>query len=75
MPKIDRNDSLTWPEARKVWQMENGAYPISLFQFGNDYFAVSYGAQYNASLTYKEAADELGRSIMHSLTCEGKIDR
>jgi hypothetical protein len=37
-------------------------------------FTVTYGKQVTRGLTYKQAADELGSSIMHALACNGMVD-
>lgn len=37
-------------------------------------FTVRYGSQFSGDLTYRDAALELGTSIMHALTCEGRLD-
>jgi 16S rRNA A1518/A1519 N6-dimethyltransferase RsmA/KsgA/DIM1 with predicted DNA glycosylase/AP lyase activity len=50
------------------------AFPISLSQKGRDNFTVVYGKQVAERLTYAQAAEEYGRSIMHALACDGKLD-
>lgn len=50
------------------------AFPITLNQDGIDRFTVIYGEQVKSGLTYAEAAAEYGRSIMHALACDGRLD-
>jgi len=47
---------------------------ISLQQRGRDNFAVRYGKQVDAELTYAQACKELGAAILHHLTCESRLD-
>lgn len=47
---------------------------ITLTQSGRDNFAVTYGLQVKARLTYAEAAKELGACIMHDCACDGLLD-
>lgn len=46
--------------------------PVSLVKHRGS-FAVVYGLQVTAGLTYERAAAEYGACIMHSLCCAGKI--
>lgn len=55
-----------------VYETEIAGFPIRLYKGKND-FAVQYGKQFNCTLTYSEAADELGRSVMHALACDGEL--
>lgn len=47
---------------------------VSLQQRGKDNFAVRYGKEVHANLTYGEACDRLGQALMHQLSCEGLVD-
>lgn len=49
-----------------------GQYNVSLWQ-NRSGFAVVYGMQLTASLTYAYAAQELGESLMHALSCQGAM--
>jgi hypothetical protein len=49
-------------------------FPIKLMQTGVDKFTVIYGKQVSENLNYAGAASELGASIMHGLSCQGKLD-
>lgn len=50
------------------------AFPVQLHQQSLNRFTVVYGQQMAKDLPYTEAALELGSCIMHSLSCEGKLD-
>ncbi len=50
------------------------AFGIRLFQTGKNKFTVEYGKQVDSGLSYSQAAMELGRSIMHALACDSKLD-
>lgn len=54
----------------------DGQHSVTLWQYKHaaDEFAVSYGAQYHAGMTYDEAAAELGACLMHAATCAGLMD-
>lgn len=56
----------------KCYETEIAGFPIRMYQSEHG-FAVQYGVQLNTSLTYTEACQELGASIMHALVCEGKV--
>lgn len=47
---------------------------VTLQQRGRDNFAVRYGKQVRAELTYSQACKELGAAIMHQLACDGALD-
>lgn len=60
---------------RKVCYQNNGlAFPVTLYQNGVDNFTVEYGKQVRSGMNYAEAASELGKCIMHALSCDGKVD-
>lgn len=46
---------------------------VTLQQVGYDAFAVRYGMEVDAGLTYSEACAKLGQALMHQAACEGKI--
>jgi len=51
------------------------AFPVRLEQYGaSGLFRVVYGKQVKRGLSYGQAAFELGKSIMHALACDGKLD-
>ena len=55
----------------------NGAkarHMIELQQTGLDSFTVVYGLQVRTGLDYGQAAEELGKCLMHHQSCEGTID-
>lgn len=56
------------------FKLIEGGYPIVLSQQGVDSFTVQYGKQFDRNLSYGEAAKKFGECLMHSLSCEGKID-
>lgn len=58
---------------KTVWQCDDLAYPIKLKIAARGYM-VAYGKQVTGGLTYEQAAAEIGRSIMHALQCDGKLD-
>ena len=47
-------------------------FTVSLWQ-NRSGFAVVYGLQLTAPLTYSQAAQELGECLMHALSCQGAI--
>lgn len=47
---------------------------IKLTQQGKDSFTVTYGLEVKSKLDYNRAAEMLGSSIMHALSCEGLVD-
>lgn len=47
---------------------------VRLVQQGRNRFAVIYGLQLRADLTYSQAATEYGSSVMHALACRGLLD-
>lgn len=62
----------TSPEARHKICFTYGL--VTLQQRGRDNFAVRYGKQVNAGLTYAEACTQLGISLMHQTACDGDLD-
>ena len=57
-----------------------GRWAIRLFQHkrkpdkeGRECFAVQYGCQIDAPLTYGDACDKLGQALMHATCCDGLI--
>lgn len=67
-------DSMTYtkPEPRHrlcaQWDL------VTLQQRGKNNFAVRYGKQVDAGLTYSAACAELGQALMHQLACDGALD-
>ena len=55
-------------------ELNDLAFPVRLIQNGRGRFTVEYGVQVLNDLTYGEACKELGRSIMHALSCDGRVD-
>lgn len=49
-------------------------FEIKLEQTARGAFRVTYGMQVRTGLTYTQASKELGKSIMHALACDGKLD-
>ena len=49
-----------------------GQFTVSLWQSRSG-FAVVYGLQLTAPLTYAQAAQELGECLMHALSCQGAM--
>jgi hypothetical protein len=48
-------------------------YPVSIRQDGKHRFTVTYGKQVTSTLTYAEAAKEVGECIMHAFVCDGLL--
>lgn len=57
-----------------VFKLDGYAFPIKVLQNSRRKFTVMYGKQVREGLSLGDAADELGSSIMHLMSCEGKID-
>lgn len=49
-----------------------GQFTVSLWQ-NRSGFAVVYGLQLTAPLTYSQATQELGECLMHALSCQGAL--
>ena len=49
-----------------------GQFTVTLWQ-NRSGFAVVYGLQLAAPLTYAQAAQELGECLMHALSCQGAM--
>lgn len=47
-------------------------FTVSLWQSRSG-FAVVYGLQLTAPLTYSQASQELGECLMHALSCQGAL--
>lgn len=56
-----------------VFELDNLAFPIKVYQTSKDRFIVQYGEEIGKGLNLGDCADQLGRSIMHALSCDGKI--
>jgi len=54
------------------YSYDNGC--IRLIQTGFDQFIVQYGKQIEPDLSYAAAACVLGRVIMHSVACDGRLN-
>ena len=50
----------------------DGQFTVSLWQSRSG-FAVVYGLQLTAPLTYSQATQELGECLMHALSCQGAM--
>lgn len=50
----------------------DGQFTVSLWQSRSG-FAVVYGMQLTAPLTYSQASQELGECLMHALSCQGAL--
>ena len=55
------------------FEISNFAYPIRLVQIGANEFRVDYGVSETGG-NYEQAALALGKSIMHALACDSKLD-
>jgi hypothetical protein len=62
----------TKPEPRHRICMQDGL--VTLQQRGKDNFAVRYGKEVYAELSYAFAASKLGEALMHQLACDEKLD-
>lgn len=49
-------------------------FGISLHQKSKKNFTVTYGKEVKSNLSYTEAAQQFGLSLMHALNCDGKLD-
>jgi phenolic acid decarboxylase len=47
---------------------------VTLQQRGRDNFAVRYGKEIHADLTYSEACGKLGQALMHQAACNDLLD-
>ena len=67
-------DSMTYvkPEPRHKLCLQFDM--VTLQQRGRDNFAVRYGRQVEAQLTYAQACDKLGQALMHQAACDGMLD-
>ena len=59
---------------QEVFKIEITGYNIVLSQTEPDNFSVQYGAEIESNLDYSQAAKSIGLCIMHSLSCDGKIN-
>ena len=50
----------------------DGQFTVSLWQSRSG-FAVVYGLQLTAPLTYSQSSQELGECLMHALSCQGAL--
>ncbi|PLP55558.1 hypothetical protein CYK37_30170 [Mesorhizobium loti] len=60
------------PEPRHRLCMQDGM--VTLQQRGRDNFAVRYGKQVDAALSYSQACSKLGQALMHQLACDDRLD-
>lgn len=69
-------DTMTYVRPEPRHKLCEGWYDnhITLQQAGKDNFAVRYGKQVDAGLTYSQACSKLGQAFMHHLSCESKVD-
>ena len=51
----------------------DGQFTVSLWQ-NRSGFAVVYGLQLIAPLTYSQASQELGECLMHAMSCQGALE-
>lgn len=59
----------------ECFRTEIAGFPIILEQSErNKLFTVTYGQQVRRELNHSQAAQELGRCILHALACENKVD-
>lgn len=56
-----------------VFETKEFMFPIRVWQTKSG-FTVEYGLQVRRGLTLREASNELGSSLMHLMSCEGRID-
>ena len=47
---------------------------VTLQQRAKNNFAVRYGKQVDAGLSYSEACRKLGQALMHQIACDGDLD-
>lgn len=60
---------------RKLYTFTDGqGGNVAIHQSGPDNFAIQYGMQICAKLTYGDAAREFGECVFHSLACAGLLD-
>lgn len=50
-------------------------YSITLIQHSDGTYRVTYGLQSKVFSTWKEASNDLGSCLFHSLECAGLVDR
>jgi len=50
-----------------------GQHEVALWQFADESFAVTYGAETHERIPYTEAATRLGSALMHAAACAGLI--
>ncbi len=62
------------PETGKGECYRDEQHGVRLIQNGVDRFTVVYGKSVKTSLTYAQAAAEMGAAIMHSVACDGDLD-
>jgi hypothetical protein len=67
-------DSMVYakPEAKHRLCLQFDA--VTLQQLGKDNFAVRYGRQVDAGLSYAQACAKLGQALMHQAACDGLLD-
>lgn len=67
-------DSMTYtkPEPRHRLCQQIGM--VTLQQRGKDNFAVRYGKEVHADMSYAFAASKFGEALMHQLACDGALD-
>ena len=74
LPSLD--DVATIMASRRYQQVSEypieGQFTVSLWQSRSG-FAVVYGLQLTAPLTYSQASQELGGCLMHALSCQGAL--
>ena len=60
---------------KTVIEFNDLAFPIKVEQAedGNARFRVTYGQQQRRTLTYLEAAREVGHCLFHALACDGRL--
>lgn len=67
-------DSMTYvkPEPRHKLCLQDGM--VTLQQRAKDNFAVRYGREVHAGLSYAETCAKLGQALMHQGACDGLLD-
>lgn len=74
LPSLEETSSIMTSRHFKLVQEfpVEGQFTVTLWQ-NRSGFAVVYGLQLTATLTYAQAAQELGECLMHALSCQGAM--
>ena len=74
LPSLEETSSIMTSRHFKLVQEfpVEGQFTVTLWQ-NRSGFAVVYGLQLTAPLTYSQATQELGECLMHALSCQGAL--